>query len=353
VNYEIARKALSEGHTVILVASRVDDELRAHDGVTWGSIPVNGIPTALLRNQVFAWRSFWWIKRHEDEIDVLLANGAITWEGADINVSHFVHSSWLSSPIHTARTKTGPDAWYHGVYTALNALWERWAFRQAETVVAVSEQVKSELMGIGVPDRKIEVVPNGVDTDEFSPGPSRRDALDLPKDVPMGGLVGDLSTPRKNLGTVLRALREVPRFHLAVAGTLDGSPYPALARRLDLDDRVHFLGYCENIPALMRSVDVCLCPSRYEPFSLVLLEALASGCPVITAETVGAADLLPEDAGWVIEEPTDVDALSAKIETAKEKIQSSRIQERAREAAEQFDFDRTSDQYLNLFEEHS
>jgi glycosyltransferase involved in cell wall biosynthesis len=239
------------------------------------------------------------------------------------------------------------------VYTALNALWERWAFRQAETVVAVSEQVKSELMGIGVPDRKIEVVPNGVDTDEFSPGPSRRDALDLPKDVPMGGLVGDLSTPRKNLGTVLRALREVPRFHLAVAGTLDGSPYPALARRLDLDDRVHFLGYCENIPALMRSVDVCLCPSRYEPFSLVLLEALASGCPVITAETVGAADLLPEDAGWVIEEPTDVDALSAKIETAKEKIQSSRIQERAREAAEQFDFDRTSDQYLNLFEEHS
>jgi glycosyltransferase involved in cell wall biosynthesis len=191
-----------------------------------------------------------------------------------------------------------------------------------------------------------------VDTDEFSPGPSRRDALDLPKDVPMGGLVGDLSTPRKNLGTVLRALREVPRFHLAVAGTLDGSPYPALAQRLDVDDRVHFLGYCDDIPLLMRSVDVCLCPSRYEPFSLVLLEALASGCPVITAETVGAADLLPDDAGWVIEEPADIDAISSKIEIAKEELQSGRYEKRARAAAEEYDFEQMGRQYMSLLEEH-
>lgn len=350
VNYEVARAALARGHTVLLVASAVDDDLRAHDSVTWLPVSVDSFPTELVRNQVFAWRSARRIRRHRDAIDVLLANGAITWADADVNAAHFVHSAWLQSPAHTVRTQSGPYAWYQGLYTAVNAWWERWAFRQADTVVAVSSQVRRELRDVGVPEPKIQVIPNGVDLDEFSPGPPERKRFDLPEDVPLGVLVGDLKTSRKNLGTVLRAMQRVPAFHLAVAGHVADSPYPALAGRLGVDDRVHFLGFCEDVPALMRSGDVCLCPSLYEPFSLVLLEALASGCPVITAETVGAADLLPDEAGWVLDDATDATALSKRLETVSQANDLSGMRRAARRAAQSHGFRRMGHEYLDVLE---
>ena len=354
VNYEIARAALQRGHSVVLVASAVDEDLLAMQSVAWISIPVKDFPTELLRNQVFAWRSARWVRSHREDIDVLLTNGAITWAEGNVNAAHFVHSAWLRSQVHTVRTRQGPYAWYQVLYTALNALWERYAFQQANLVVAVSEQVRRDLLDIGVPDRKIRVIPNGVDLEEFSPGPQERERFTLPSDVPLGLFVGDLRTPRKNLDTVLEAMRLVPSFHLAVAGTTDGSPYPAMSREMDIDDRVHFLGYCEDIPALMRSVNVCLCPSRYEPFSLVLLEALASGCPVITTRSVGAADLLPDDAGRILEDPDDAEALASSLSTiVNPSVPILEIRNAARATAEAHSFDQMAQSYLYLIENAS
>ena len=353
VNYEVAKAALRCGHHVTLVATEVASELAADERVRWFKTEVGRWPSALLRNQVFARRSARHVERIRNEVDLVMANGFITWSPAAFNAVHFVHSAWLRSDVHTLRVRRGPRAWYQGLYTALNAHWERRAFAQAEALVAVSERVRDELVEVGVEPDRIHVVPNGVDLDEFAPGSADRVALELPPDVPLGLFVGDLQTPRKNLDVVLQALQRVPALHLAVVGEVAGSAYPAVAEALGVADRVTFLGFCRDVPSLMRAADLCLCPSRYEPFSLVLLEALASGLPVITARPVGAASLVTSACGIVVEDPEGVQSLTRAISGLigdPARLQAMSLA--ARSVAEEHSWARMGQRYVDLFERH-
>ncbi|MEM9165176.1 MAG: glycosyltransferase [Cyanobacteria bacterium P01_F01_bin.4] len=149
VNYEIAQEALRRGHQIILIASEVAPELACLESVRWVLVKVNQFPAALLRNLAFSKRSARWLQRHCDDYDVVLSNGAITSAASDLNTAHFVHSTWLTSPYHTIRYRRDPYGLYQWLYTALNAHWERQAFNRSSGVVAVSTQVKAELMRMG------------------------------------------------------------------------------------------------------------------------------------------------------------------------------------------------------------
>src|SRR5215472_15763812 len=91
VNYELARAALAEGHSVSLLATQVAPELAAHPLARFVPIGVSGLPTALLQNQVFALRTSLWLRRHRHELDLVHANGFTSWSRCDVNSSHFVN----------------------------------------------------------------------------------------------------------------------------------------------------------------------------------------------------------------------------------------------------------------------
>lgn len=352
VNYEVVREALSQGHHLTLIASEVAEEFRAHPAVTCVPISVAAWPTALLKGQVFAWKSAQWLKVHGREVDIVQVNGFITWAASDVNAVHFVHSAWLRSPVHSARLRCDPYGLYQWVYTALNARLERKAFRAAKSVVAVSEQIRHELLQIGVPDERIHVIINGVDLKEFCPGPSQRSDWGLPDGVPLALFVGDIRTPRKNLDTVLRALVQASDMHLAVAGGTEGSPYPALSAQLGLTSRVHFLGYRRDIAALMRAADLFVFPSRYEACSLVLLEALASGLPIITAVTAGGSEVITESCGVVLPDPNDATALAAAMCRMTDDPKRMMAQGRAaRRVAEEHTWSIMAADYLTVFQQ--
>ena len=314
VNYEIVSAALRRGHEVVLVASQIAPELNSHPSVLWIRIPVARWPTELLRNQVFAWRSFRWLRKHGRQLDLIHVNGFITWAASDVNAAHFVHGTWLRSPMHTARLRRDFYGGYQWLYTALNARLERIAYRRAKVVVAVSGKIRNELTEIRVPSERVRVIENGVDLQEFHPGPADRRELGLPEGVPLALFVGDIRTPRKNLDTVLNSSVGVPGLHLAVVGSTAGSPYPQMARQLGLSARVHFLGYRRDVSQLMRAADLFVFPSRYEACSLVLLEAMASGLPVVTAVTAGATDLVGAECGIILDDPNEVDTLAGALE---------------------------------------
>lgn len=353
VNHEIARAALDENIAVTLVASHVAPDLLAHPNVRWVPVKIGRWwPTNLLRQQVFAFRSALWLRTHRSEYDVLHVNGFITWVAADVNTAHFVHSGWFGSKYYPFGLTKGVWSAYQFVYTRVNATLERWAYRRSRVITAVSQKVADEIRAIGLtPRNRVDVIYNGVDTQGFAAAHGDRAKFNLPGDAFLLLFVGDLRTPRKNLGTVLEALRHLPPdVHIAVAGYLPGSPYPEQARALGVADRVHFLGLVKEMPVLMHSVDAFVFPSRYEAMSLSLLEAMAAGLPVVTARTAGGAEIITPECGIVLDDPDDPKALAGAIARLANSSDVRRAMGvAANELATGFGWARMAAQYIALY----
>ncbi|WP_233801360.1 glycosyltransferase family 4 protein [Paraburkholderia sp. HP33-1] len=353
VNHEIARAALDENIRVTLVASHVAPELLAHPNVRWAPVKIGRWwPTNLLRQQVFALKSALWLRAHRRDYDVLHVNGFITWMHADVNTSHFVHSGWFASKYYPFGLTKGAWSAYQSVYTRCNALLERWAYRRSKVITAVSQKVADEIRAIGLtPRNRVDVIYNGVDTQGFAVASGDRAKFGLPADAFLLLFVGDLRTPRKNLGTVLAALKHLPEHvQIAVAGFLPGSPYPDEAKALGIAHRVHFLGLVKEMPVLMHSVDAFVFPSRYEAMSLSLLEAMAAGLPVVTARTAGGAEIITPECGIVLDDPDDPQALAQAVaQLAGDDTARRAMGEAASELATGFGWARMAAQYIALY----
>lgn len=352
VNYEIAWEAIHRGHTVTLIASSVASELRHNAHARWINIPVKQWPTQLLSGIAFSWQSAVWLHKNRLNLDVVMVNGANTQRQADVNAVHFVHTAWLRSSAHPWRSHRNIHTGYQWLFNALNAYWEKKAFQEAKVIVAVSEKVKQELIDIGIPSERIRVILNGVDLQEFSPGKCERTKFDLPEAVTLALFVGDILTSRKNLDSILSALVNVPDLHLAVVGSTNGSPYPQLAADLNLKQRVHFLGFRRDVSEIMKTADLFVFPSRYEACTLVLLEAIASGLPVITTRTAGGAEIITPECGIVLSDSEDTQTLTKTL-TRLAEDHNLRISmgKAARAIAEQQSWQSIATSYVELFEE--
>ena len=351
VNYEVALEAIRHGYHLTLLASEISPELAENSQVNWIQIPVSGYPSEFIRNFIFAQKSSAWLRKHRHEVDLIKVNGAITKGASDVNAVHFVHSSWWRSPVHISRQRRDLYGLYQWLYSAINAYAEKQAFRESKVVIAVSGKVADELVNIGVPRDKIRVIVNGVDLKEFAPGVTSRQKLGLPKNVNLALFAGDIRTTRKNLDSILQALVKVPNLHLAVVGKTEGSPFPELANSLGISERVHFLGYRRDIAEIMRAVDFFVFPSRYEACSLVLLEAMASGLPVITATVTGGAELVAPEAGIILPDTDNIDALAAALLLLTDNAMVKEMGKAARTIAEQHSWTIMAQTYLDLFTE--
>jgi glycosyltransferase involved in cell wall biosynthesis len=350
VNYELARHLLQCGASVDLYADQVADEL-LDEGATWHPIHPEFEEIILLK----VWRFKRIANRHlaqsHDQYDIILGCGVTLDIPHTHNAAHFVHGPWLDSPYHAARVESGLRSWYQWLFTALNARWERSTFARADEVIAVSEMVRDELIEIGIPRDAVHVINNGVDLDEFSPGQAARPPLGLPEDVVLGLFVGDLESPIKNLDGVLHALADIPGVHLAVAGSVGQSPYPSLAHSLGIGSRVHFLDYRRDITDLMRAADFFTLPSRRDSCPLVLLEAMASGLPTITATTVGNSNLVSDDSGFVLNGPDDQQLLKHALRVLRDHPDRRHAMgQAARATAEQHGWRHMTEQYRSVFE---
>ncbi len=195
------------------------------------------------------------------------------------------------------------------------------AHRQADIIICVSQSTADEVcgyLGEGVADR-IRIIHEGV-SPAFSEAPDTTviGDLDLPTaDIPIILSAGKLS-PRKNVQGVLKAMSRVSKdipHHLVLVGGQGWDTVQVLDELADpeLRSRVHLLNYVTDIQlrALYHRAALYVHPSYYEGFGLTVLEAMASGTPVVTSNTTS----LPEVAGKaaVLVDPCDEGALAEAI----------------------------------------
>jgi len=165
-----------------------------------------------------------------------------------------------------------------------------------------------------VPQARGHHIPNAADTERFHPGgqSAARTKLGLGEDDFVAGTVSRL-VPQKAVHDAIAAVASLRSVVLVIVG--DGPERAALeAQAAPLGARVRFLGARDDVPEILRSLDVFVLSSRWEGEPIALLEAMASGLPIIATATEGAREVLePVRAGILVPVASPL-ALSAALQ---------------------------------------
>jgi glycosyltransferase involved in cell wall biosynthesis len=145
-------------------------------------------------------------------------------------------------------------------------------------IIIFSQEQKRMLASMGVAEERIEVIPNGVDIDVYSPGPST-----YKEDIGADTVVTFLGRvdPEKNVGALCDAFQRIDppgTTKLVIVGT--GSEAAAMRRRYGGDSRIHFAGVVSDTTKkvnILRATDIFVLPSKVEGLALAMLEAMSSG----------------------------------------------------------------------------
>ncbi len=309
---------------------------------------------------------------------------------AALHGAELVHANSIRAGIVLALARLGPtptvvhvrDCLPPGV---LSTATLRLLAASATRIVANSRYTAASVLA-AAPRARVEVVHNAVDLARFDPARIGRDAARArvraaigadgrdPADAeraarrPLLGVVAQI-TPWKGQETAIDALallrEEGVEADLLLVGSakfvarstrFDNEDYlarlRALAARSGLEDRVHWLGEREDVPELVRALDVLLLPSWEEPFGRALIEAMAMAVPVVATSVGGPPEIVEQGREGLLVEPRDARAWAAAIRRVLDGPEGGAAMGRAGRARveREFTFSQQADAILRVYE---
>jgi UDP-glucose:(heptosyl)LPS alpha-1,3-glucosyltransferase len=288
------------GHQVTVIAYAC--ELPVNSGVTFRRVRGPSRPL-LLSHPWFMLAATIAVRRLRR--GVVQVTGAIVLNRVDVIAVHYCHQVGPANPSRSS----WPFRLNAKAAGLLGRVAERLCFplNRPSRFVCASEGVAEEMREY-FPKQAARVVPiqNGVDIDAFAPGSRSEEAgvlrgqLGIDADRQVAIFVGS-EWERKGLAPVIQALALTKGWDLLVVGSGDRDRYQNLAEEVGVGKAVHWLGVSRDLAPLYQLADAFVFPSSYEAFPLVVLEAAASGLPILATPVNGVRELVQEGAnGFLI-----------------------------------------------------
>jgi glycosyltransferase involved in cell wall biosynthesis len=184
-------------------------------------------------------------------------------------------------------------------------------YRHCDYWVGITPGICDHLIQGGMPAERVVHIPNFVDENRAEP--IARNSFDTPSDQPIILAFGRLHV-NKGFDVLLRALALMDNGVLWLAGSgPEEMALKQLATELGVSKRVRFLGWRNDVNALLATADVFVCPSRHEGLGSILLEAWYHGCPVVAANSQGPRDIISSEVDGLLVPIDDSKALAGAV----------------------------------------
>ncbi|MDW8292644.1 MAG: glycosyltransferase [Anaerolineae bacterium] len=355
--WELCRAIAQKGHIVEVVAMHAPGALRSE---IWDGVRIRRLQYWLpARNQILrkegggiptAWQKY---RIAKPQIVSLLSVYAMFLLSKAHNFD-IIHAHWTLSAasaipaasIHRRPllvTTQGSDILTFAQRGAIPRILTRVTLSRCTYTVALSRHLAQKVIELGIPSDKVDVIPNGVDTEFFAPSTRREDII-----LFAGSLI-----ERKGLRYLLEAFESVchllPSFKLVVVG--EGPLLPTYQRWVEsrgLRDRVLFLGELPHseVRNWMQIAKLFVLPSTEEGLGVVLLESLACGTPVLASSVNGIVDIVDSNVGALVKPRSSQQLAEGMIALLGDRDKWFELSVNARARAEEFDRKRVAEAYI-------
>jgi len=257
---------------------------------------------------------------------------------------------------------------YHSGLTKYNIALESILYTKNKHYIAISNVVRQELIDcFQIPENNISVIHHGVDSNAFYPVEAKtesqqkrneiRNELGFSKNDFVFVLVGALNR-RKGVLEAIEAFAKLSAEHqqtagLIIAGNGPRAQFDRLILERGLHERIHIISHKKNVTPYYWASDAFVLPSHYEPFGLVVLEAMACGLPTIVSQSAGGSELIENfKSGLLIEDPGNIDQIKGHMQWVLENPKlAQQISAEARIIAENNSWEKVADKYLKVIQQ--
>ena len=350
---QLIKKQLVKGINANVLTRKVDSKLK--DSEEFEKIKIFRIePKGLEASKLkFAWNVYKFIK--DSDYDLIHVHGVYSLFG----MAAVLSNKKVIGKITNSRGSLKQNK--------LIKFFKLFIFKKIDKLIAISNQIQSEVHQMGFKDPQIAVIPNGVDIDKFKNGPlgilkkKLKRKLNLPQDKKIAIFSGRL-VQQKGLDILLKAMIEVikkePNILLLVFGTgklqeknLEEENKLFIDQN-KLNQNIKLMGNVYNLEDYLKAADFFFFPTRREGLPNALLEAAASGLPIVASRIGGNVDIIENGYNGLLFESENVEELSEKIITL---IENKEMQEKFSKNARntvvnKFSLDIVTEKYVNLYQ---